>query len=339
MNKEKDYNKIINRLFILIGIGLLLHAIFLAYTIDPKSFELLYRIKWYYLVLITILAISPWIGHAFRIVMWSRWLDYPISFKSAFAIVMANDIGAAITPTAVGGGPVKIGMLVNKGMPAPKATFMVLLSATEDIIFYGTGIVLTLLYMHHVIEQLGAYLFKHSYWLIGLSIFFLAVVLGWKTVKLIFKKILSYFPVSWQLRLSRFNDGLRHYFSDIGQTYLDVVKTGKWRLAVSILILFFQWFTKFTILAIILISLGIPFTWFDMYIKQWIIWMGMLIIPTPGASGGAEAAFLVLFKGSLSGDLPNLIVSTWRFFTYYFILILSVILFNMLKSQLMKKGR
>ena len=339
MNKEKDYNKIINRLFILIGIGLLLHAIFLAYTIDPKSFELLYQIKWYYLVLITILAISPWIGHAFRIVMWSRWLDYPISFKSAFAIVMANDIGAAITPTAVGGGPVKIGMLVNKGMPAPKATFMVLLSATEDIIFYGTGIVLTLLYMHHVIEQLGAYLLKHSSLLIGLSIFLLAIILGWKTVKLIIKKILSYFPESWQLRLSRFNAGLRHYFSDIGQTYLDVVKTGKWRLAVSIIILFYQWFTKFTILAIILISLDIPFTWFDMYIKQWIIWMGMLIIPTPGASGGAEAAFLVLFKGSLSGDLPNLIVSTWRFFTYYFILILSVFLFNMLKSQLMKKGQ
>ncbi|MFN8319994.1 MAG: flippase-like domain-containing protein [Saprospiraceae bacterium] len=339
MNKEKDYNKIINRLFILIGIGLLLHAIFLAYTIDPKSFELLYQIKWYYLVLITILAISPWIGHAFRIVMWSRWLDYPISFKSAFAIVMANDIGAAITPTAVGGGPVKIGMLVNKGMPAPKATFMVLLSATEDIIFYGTGIVLTLLYMHHVIEQLGAYLLKHSSLLIGLSIFLLAIILGWKTVKLIIKKILSYFPESWQLRLSRFNAGLRHYFSDIGQTYLDVVKTGKWRLAVSIIILFYQWFTKFTILAIILISLDIPFTWFDMYIKQWIIWMGMLIIPTPGASGGAEAAFLVLFKGSLSGDLPNLIVSTWRFFTYYFILILSVILFNMLKGQLMKKGQ
>ena len=120
--------------------------------------------------------------------MWSRWLDYPISFKSAFAIVMANDIGAAITPTAVGGGPVKIGMLVNKGMPAPKATFMVLLSATEDIIFYGTGIVLTLLYMHHVIEQLGAYLLKHSSLLIGLSIFLLAIILGWKTVKLIIKK-------------------------------------------------------------------------------------------------------------------------------------------------------
>nr|HRD08084.1 flippase-like domain-containing protein [Saprospiraceae bacterium] len=205
--------------------------------------------------------------------------------------------------------------------------------------FYGTGIVLTLLYMHHVIEQLGAYLLKHSSLLIGLSIFLLAIILGWKTVKLIIKKILSYFPESWQLRLSRFNAGLRHYFSDIGQTYLDVVKTGKWRLAVSIIILFYQWFTKFTILAIILISLDIPFTWFDMYIKQWIIWMGMLIIPTPGASGGAEAAFLVLFKGSLSGDLPNLIVSTWRFFTYYFILILSVILFNMLKGQLMKKGQ
>ncbi len=339
MNKERDYNKIINRLFLLIGIGLGLHAIFLAYTIDPKSFELLYKIKWYYLVLITLLAVSPWLGHAIRIVMWSRWLDYPINFKSAIAIVMANDIGAAITPTAVGGGPVKIGLLVNKGMPAPKATFMVLLSATEDIIFYGTGLVLTLLYMHDVIEQLGQYLLKHSSILIGLCIVVATLIMGWKRIRPGIKSMISLLPEKWQYSLSRFNAGLRHYFSDIGQTYLDVVKTGKWRLAISIVILFYQWFTKFTILAIILISLDIPFTWFDMYIKQWIIWMGMLVIPTPGASGGAEAAFLVLFKGNLSGDLPNLIVSTWRFFTYYFILILSVIIFNLLKGQLMKKGQ
>ena len=52
MNKEKDYNKIINRLFILIGIGLLLHAIFLAYTIDPKSLNYCIRSNgtiWYLL--------------------------------------------------------------------------------------------------------------------------------------------------------------------------------------------------------------------------------------------------------------------------------------------------
>jgi len=108
-------------------------------------------------------------------------------------------------------------------------------------------------------------------------------------------------------------------------------------LLLSVLILFFQWFTKFTILAFILHSLNIHFSWFDMYIKQWIVWMSMLVIPTPGSSGGAEAAFLILFKDNLTGDLQNLVVSTWRFFTYYFILILSVIIFNITKGEITKK--
>ena len=93
--------------------------------------------------------------------------------------------------------------------------------------------------------------------------------------------------------------------------------------AVSIIILFYQWFTKFTILAIILISLDIPFTWF-WHVHQTMDYLdGHADNTHPGASGGAEAAFLVLFKGSLSGDLPNLIVSTWRFFylLFYFNLI------------------
>lgn len=57
----------------------------------------------------------------------------------------------------------------------------------------------------------------------------------------------------------------------------------------------------------------------------------------PGSSGGAEAAFLILFKDNLTGDIQNLVVSTWRFFTYYFILILSVIIFNITKGEITKK--
>ena len=78
----------------------------------------------------------------------------PHQFKSAFAIVMANDIGAAITPTAVGGGPVKIGMLVNKGMPAPKATFYGFVVSTEDIIFTARVLYWRYSTCNHVIEQL-----------------------------------------------------------------------------------------------------------------------------------------------------------------------------------------
>ena len=188
MNKEKDYNKIINRLFILIGIGLLLHAIFLAYTIDPKSFELLYRIKWYYLVLITILAISPWIGHAFRIVMESV-ADYPISFKSAFAIVVANDIGAAITPTAVGGGPVKIGMLVNKGHASTQGYFygFIVSHRRHTFLRYGHCIDPAL---HAPCNRAAGGIFTEAFFPAHRVEYIHTVghYLGWKTVKLVIKK-------------------------------------------------------------------------------------------------------------------------------------------------------
>ena len=337
MNKERDYSKIIKRLFILIGIGIAAHIVFLMFTIDPRTFGLLRKISPLSLLMIVFLAICPWLGHASRIVLWSHFLKYPVNFREALAIVMVNDVGAAITPSAVGGGPIKLGMLVNKGMPASKATFMVLLSATEDIIFYSCGIIVTFIFMQGAIESFLLYLSKNMAVMFLLIIVLLFPFVLKSTFKKLVRKFISLFPTSWQDRLANLRSRLSHYFMDIGQTYLDVFKRAKWRLLLSVFLLFFQWFSKFTILALLLIALGIEFTWFDMYVKQWIIWMGMLIIPTPGASGGAEAAFLLLFKGNMEGDLPNLIVSTWRFFTYYFILLLSLLLFNFFNKSAIKK--
>jgi glycosyltransferase 2 family protein len=330
MSDTKDFSKILNRIFFIIGIGLLLHLIFLLSTIDSKSFSLLYRLKFYHYLLITCCAFGPWIGHSFRIVLWSRFFKHPISFKNAFSIVMANDIGSAIAPTIVGGGPMKLGLLVSKGVPAPKATFMVLLSASEDLFFYGFGIVFAFIYMKGIIAHFVERLVSNTPVIIAIVIAIILLFVFKKTTNSLTRNIFSQFPDSWSQKIDKMKEGVKHYFSEIGSTYRTLFKEGKLLLFFSLIILFLQWFSKFTILAVILSSLGVKFTFFDIYIKQWIIWMSMLIVPTPGASGGAEASFLLLFKNQLSGDLPNLIVSTWRFFTYYFILILSVVLFNVL---------
>ena len=153
--------------------------------------------------------------------------------------------------------------------------------------------------------------------------------MGWVT-GVFFKKIL---PLKFYNFLTKLKQKFLHYLSDIKEAYVKVFKSGKIYLLVSIILLFFQWFSKFTILAVILLALGVDFTLFDVYVRQWIIWMSMLIIPTPGASGGAEAAFLLLFKNNLPGEMPNLVVSTWRFFTYYYILFLAVGIFQLVNRK------
>jgi hypothetical protein len=268
--------------------------------------------------------------------MWSSFIKHPLSFREVFPIIIVNDLGAALTPTVLGGGPVKLALLIKKGMPPQKATFLVLLSAVEDVFFYTFGIILSMIYLKNTIAKIIISLASHKIILATIFVLFLFPIVFRKTNRRLLKYLVSNLPVKWIDFIYKVRQKVKEYLSDIGTTFKSLANEGKLRLALSIIILFFQWITKFSILAVILYSLGINFSWFTMYIKQWLIYVSMLIIPTPGASGGSEAAFLYLFGKDIGGDLSNIIVSTWRFFTYYFILIISVLTLNIFNRELLK---
>ena len=155
MSKHKyNFAKIINRLFLFIGFGIVAHLCFLLYTTDRHTFSELNKLKPIYLVLISLCALGPWVGHTLRIMIWSKFVDSPLSFKDSLSVVVSNDVGAALTPTAVGGGPIKLAMLISKGMQSSKATFLVLLSATEDLVFYATGIILSFVFMKQNVDKI-----------------------------------------------------------------------------------------------------------------------------------------------------------------------------------------
>ncbi len=71
--------------------------------------------------------------------------------------------------------------------------------------------------------------------------------------------------------------------------------------------------------------------------QEWVIFVTMLFIPTPGATGGAEASFLLIFGKSIPSDISFLVVSVWRLFTYYFILLMAVVLYTVLSYVVSKK--
>ena len=125
---------------------------------------------------------------------------------------------------------------------------------------------------------------------------------------------------------------LRSNFSqsliDMKSNFKFVFSDGKFRMLIGLFVLFLQWMSKFSVLLVILHAFNIDFETIQIYIRQWVVYVTMLFIPTPGASGGAEASFLLIFGKSIPSNITYLVVSVWRLFTYYFILLTAVFLYT-----------
>lgn len=329
-----DYKKIVRRLMFFISFGILAHIIFVLLTTEKESFEKLSQIHIGYLLLILCILPLPWLGYATRLTMWTKFLEQPLTFKESIRIVVTAEVASALSPTAVGGAPVKGALLISNGVSPGKAGFILTLGVIEDIIFYTTGFVLALVFSGAVVgDILGAIksFFASNTWIIlvvaGLIV--LGTILSYFRIFTFADLIRKIIPVRFRLKIKSIIEKARGEIHILKDSFSYVFRSGKKQLFISLSILFFQWGAKFTILLVILFALGVDFDLLQIYIRQWFIHITMLLVPTPGASGGAEASFLIIFGKSIPTDLANLIVSIWRFFTYYSILFMAIVIYQL----------
>jgi glycosyltransferase 2 family protein len=87
------------------------------------------------------------------------------------------------------------------------------------------------------------------------------------------------------------------------------------------------WTSQYLMMMAVLFSFHIAVNPIDVFLLQWIVFSLMAFIPTPGASGGAEASFYFIFKSFLSPTMIGLVTSVWRILTFYGQLSLGAILF------------
>ena len=81
---------------------------------------------------------------------------------------------------------------------------------------------------------------------------------------------------------------------------------------------FFSWTARYWVVNFLILAFFPVKDHLLLYGKQLVMWVIMLISPTPGSSGVAEYAFSV-FLGEfiLVSSLISAIVILWRFLTYY----------------------
>lgn len=343
-NRKINFKKIINRLIIFISFGVLAHIIFLLSTTDRSVILQLGNIKFRFLLVISGLVLVPWLGHALRMVIWTRFLNVRLSYREALKVAVSTDLGAALTPTLIGGGPIKLGMLLQQGISASKAGILIALGGFEDMVFYLSGIILAFFFAHESIVKILVSvrnMITSNAAVVGGILFVILATwilkkLGWIKWNFSFMKIM---PLRLRRGYLKFLVGLRTSIHETKETLKLILSKGKLTFLMSITVLFIQWFAKFSILAILLYALGVDIQFYNIYIKQWLVWLTMIFIPTPGATGGAEASFFLLFENVIPRDVLNLVVSTWRFFTYYFIMMSAVIIFQLTTYIAYRKGR
>ncbi len=327
-----DLSKIVKRLIPIILIGIIGNIIFAVYTSEENLLDALSEFSPGWFIIAIIISLIPWLGHSIRTVIWSRFLHFPVSFKDSLRISIAHDLGGAITPTVVGGTPIKFGLLVNKGVPAGSAGMIVLLQVLEDLVFLISSLPLSIYFggglgnpaVSNLYESIGT-LSIHLWWLIP------ALALLVVTTRFVYRNKKKSVSVEngtsfWQKVKKRIGEA----WSDFTKAGAMILKGGKLRFLLTAAMMYMEWSCRFAIPIALVYSLGIDADPFQLFFLHWIVWLTMLITPTPGASGGAEAVFYFLFIPFIPESLIGILITGWRFVSYYFMMLIGAVILQII---------
>lgn len=318
--KSPQWTRIFRGLLIVIPLGVLGNIVFTLFKTDANTFRALGQVRPGYALLAVALGLVPWITGALRLRIWTRFFGLRLGFSEHFSIVIGTELGSAVTPTAIGGGYVKVGMLMDRGLrPGAAASFMTL-GTVEDSLFFGLSIPLALalsgpLRLPFVDEILGR--------LAGAGRGVLGVVPLLAVVGLAMWGLRHFRPgwcFRWMGRLKRF-------FADFRQVYAAIIRRGGWRFLASMGLTALHWLCRYTVVSALFAALNLPVDPLRFYAYQWMVFTLAAFIPTPGGAGGVEAAFMLLYGPWIPSGQVALCTALWRFFIFYFQLSLGSLLF------------
>jgi hypothetical protein len=103
-----------------------------------------------------------------------------------------------------------------------------------------------------------------------------------------------------------------------------MISAGKLRFVVNLLLAAVHWSARYSVVWALSLGLGFSADPLRFLLLQWLTFAAMAFVPTPGAAGGAEGVFLLLFSYHLPRHAIPTIMIGWRFIDFYFLAILSL---------------
>jgi glycosyltransferase 2 family protein len=326
-----SFDRLFRTALFVIPIGVLGNIVFSLVATDREVLRSLLEFPREYLALAVLLALLPWLMNTLRLYIWTRFFGYPISFRDAYQIILGMDLGAAVSPTAVGGGFFRWGMLVQRGVSPGAAASLSTLPSVEDAVFFAIAlpiaIYLSASWDLPVFRQLGPYVRDNV--ALAATIVFVVLFVAWVATRLLLVGGLGRRAQERGLRIfGRARRRLRQARTDAAEIFLLIARRGKAWFALSIVLTGIHWIARYSVISALVAFLGIPVDPVLFWVLQWVVFSLMTMFPTPGAVGGAEAAFFLIYGAFLPHNVIGIATAGWRFLTFYLQLGLAAIIFT-----------
>ncbi|MEE9555465.1 MAG: lysylphosphatidylglycerol synthase transmembrane domain-containing protein [candidate division Zixibacteria bacterium] len=336
-----NIKRLLRLVAIIIPLALAGNIAYLVLTTESGFLKQIGGFDYRYFGLAIILALLPWFGQSMQILIWGRVFDVKISSSKAFKTVLASDIGAAITPTMLGGGYAKLGLLINYGFAPAKATLVTFLGSLADALFFVIALPLAVLWTRtwenpHVIKVWRDLI---SNWPVAIAVFLLFILFliiiknSNREIRKLFSKQQSRKGI-----LGKIIGGVSKFKNDLVAAAGFVMQNGKKSFLACVLFAGIGWFGRYGAISALVAGLGYPVDPVLFFLLQWVVFTSMTLIPTPGAIGGAEVSFSLIYSGHIPGEAIPIITAAWRFVTFYTTVGLASIIFAISRLKIFTIG-
>ena len=338
----RGLEKLFRTTLILIPIGVLGNVVFSLLVTDRELLSALPGLPRGYLLLAIGLGLVPWFTNALRMLIWTRFLGHRLRLRDTLQMTLAVDLGSAISPTALGGGFFKWGMLVQRGVAPGAAASITTFPTIEDAIFFSIALPIAIVATESwdlPVFRLIAEQFRSDAPAV-LGIAAAIAFLSWLAVRMVLTGGLGRRTRERSIQLlARTRRRLRNTWRDAADVFRLIADRGKSRFALSLLLTAIQWGCRYSVISALIAFLGYPVQPLLFWLLQWVVFTLMAFIPTPGAAGGAEAAFYLIYSAFLPERVIGLATAGWRFLTFYLQLGLASVAFFLLNLSGKRRRR
>lgn len=265
------------------------------------------------------------VGRDFFYVLRIRLLTHKkLSWKASVYVIMIWEFASALSPGVVGGAAVAMFILNRETVPFGKATAIVIVTAFMDNLFYVVMIPFVFLFIHQsdlfpseldsslplmwwfwigfsVILSICALLYLTLFWYPKLASQFLLFIFSFPLIKH-WKFIAREWGKDIEVASKEFKAESRSFWMKVFLTTMG------------------SWISRYLVINAVLnafIHLGFIDN-MKILGQQFVLWLFMLVSPTPGGSGVAEFAFGELLSDFASSTLLlGVLALIWRLISYF----------------------
>lgn len=326
---------------VLFGVAVVVYIFVTDENTTTDNLNLVFDAKSFPMITALLLILARMGGYIYRMRTIS---GDELSWISCIYIVILWEFASAVTPSVVGGTAVAVFILLKEGVNLGKSLAFVMITAIFDNLFFVVAALFALIFapdemfpvfldadgIDNEVMMFGGYsatfyikaLFYLSYFLIGLYTFimFYALFIRPRAFKWILLKITS-------IRfLRKWRKGAYDHGNEIILASKNLKgKPKRYWLSIAWTTVFI-WSVRYLQLNVLMeaFSTNSLVDHMVIYSRQVILWITMLVAPTPGGSGFAETFFQSFFAQYLN-DYTFITMILWRMLSYYPFLLLGAI--------------